>query len=401
MRILFCHENFPDRFGFMASYLAANPEHEVLFASRFQRRGLTLPGVRRVILKKGEPQCASEEQDYAQLWCRTALSGKSSYALLQRLNAAFQPHLVLTSASRGLTLFVRQAFPQAFQVFYVGSGGRDRTEGGKLALAVQGMQVLQSQLCFAFSEAQRKLFPAPLRPVIQVTTPWVDTDRMNPAAAEAFRCDGFAHDPGTELISWDMQHLAADREQSVQQLLAGLLAARPLCRMAICCGGNPEARRLGTRLLQTPQAGRLHVTDFLRPEAYRDMVCASRLHICADTAESPLPGWREAMSCGAALMLPASAAQTSTFLRPGENMLPLPASGPEAQLSAVLRALERPESLDAVGRAARGAVVAAYSPQTLVPPHAALVLESVRRAERAARESRPRGKRGIAAPSQD
>lgn len=382
MRILFCHENFPDRFGFMASYLAANPEHEVLFASRFQRRGLSLPGVRRAILKKGEPRGASEEQDYAELWCRTALSGKSSFALLQRLNAAFQPHLVLTSASGGLTLFVRQAFPQAFQVFYAGLGGQARTEGGKLALAVQGVQVLQSQLCFAFSEAQRALFPAPLRPVIQVTTPWMDTDRMNPAAAEPFRREGLTCDSGAPIISWDLHHLAADQEQSVEQLLAGLLAAGFLC--VICCGGNPAARRLGARLLQEAQARRLHVADFLRPEAYRDMVCASRLHICLDTAESPLPGWREAMSCGAALLLPASAARASAFLQPGENMLPLPAAGPETQLNAVLRALERPDRLDAIGRAARKAVVAAYSPQTLVPPHVALVLERMRNAEKTA-----------------
>ena len=77
MRILFCHQNFPGRFGFMAGSLAADPNNEVLFASCHQRRGATVPGVRRVILRTERLRRPPREENYAPIWCRYMLSGKS------------------------------------------------------------------------------------------------------------------------------------------------------------------------------------------------------------------------------------------------------------------------------------------------------------------------------------
>ncbi len=384
MRILFCHQNFPGRFGFMAGSLAADPNNEVLFASCHQRRGATVPGVRRVILRTERLRRPPREENYAQIWCRFLLSGKSGYTFLERLNAEFQPECVFSSASGGVTFFAQKAFPRAFHVFYAGVEealwpGADFTEGSRAALAMQWVQMLQSQLCFIFSERQRELFPPAVRAGLRYLTPWVDTDWMCPDSAEAVPRDGVA--PAPELVSFDMRHFRLAAASDLRDLMRDLLTARPDCRIVACFGGNPAFTLFDAWRARLPQplGHRLRVVDFLRPAEYRDMFRATCLHVCADASPSSLPGWREAMSCGAALMMPAADAFSDALLKPGETMLTLPRGSRQDRLTAVLHPLERPEMRAAVGRAARGAVVAARSPQTLVPPHLATVLEAYER----------------------
>lgn len=379
MRILFFHKNFPGRFGFMAAHLAANPENEVLFASCHQRSGAAVPRVRRVIVKPDAARRPQREENYAQSWCAAMLSGKSRYTFLERLNAEFRPHWVLSSAFGGISFFVPRAFPQAFHVFYAGLEHAPRTAEGlseakKAELNMQGMQALQSRLCFAFSEDQRNLFPEALRPAVRLVTPWVDTDWMKPDASAAFCHDAFAPAPGSELVSLDMQGLAADRASSLLKLVAALLGARPSCRMVLCFGGNPVRRLFEAwhgGLPEKPR-GRVCLADFLRPGEYRDLFRASTVHVCMGARPSPPPGRLEAMSCGAVVMMPAPVADA--LLKPGENMLPFPPGGWEEQLEAIVEALDQPDRLAAIGASARRDVVRALSPQVLVPPHVALLL---------------------------
>ena len=376
----------------MAEHLAANPENEVLFASCHQRRGATVPGVRRIILRTEAARRSPQEENCAQAWCRATLSGKGGYAFLQRINAEFQPHWVLSSASRGATFFVQRAFPQAFHVFYAGVGETnpqpaDLAEDKKAELDMQCVQILQSRLCFVFSARQRAFFPPAIRANLRCATPWVDTDWMCPDSTAVLRCEELEHVPGQELVSFDVRHFAAALAKDLRDLFVGLLAARPSCRVLVCFGGNPMRKLFEAWRPHLPDAmrRRLHLANFLPLAEYRNMFRVTRLHVCADAAPSPLPGCLEAMSCGAALMLPAppasfvSLASGAAFLKPGENMLPLPQNGPQEQLAAVLRALDRPDRLADLGFAARRSVVAAYSPQKLVPPHVETVLAEYER----------------------
>ena len=47
MRVLFLHSNFPAQFRHLVSYLAQNPEHEVVFLTK--QAANTLPGVKKVL----------------------------------------------------------------------------------------------------------------------------------------------------------------------------------------------------------------------------------------------------------------------------------------------------------------------------------------------------------------
>ena len=150
--------------------------------------------------------------------------------------------------------------------------------------------------------------------------------------------------------------------------------------MVLWFGGNPVRRLFEAWHAGLPENLRCRVclADFLRPDEYRDLFRASSIYVCAETRPSPPPGRLEAMSCGAAVMMPAPATDAfamDALLKPGENMLPFPSGSWEEQLEAVVEALEQPDRLAAIGAGARRDVVKALSPQVLVPPHVALLLE--------------------------
>lgn len=378
MRILFCHENFPGRFGHLATQLAADPAHEVLFASCFQRHGVSLPGVRRVILRADRTRRAAQAQTYAAQWQQAVAAGEGFFNMLQKLAAQFQPHMVLTIASGGRTFFVRQAFAGAFHVFYCGdtlSLSAQTAPCHAASNAMQALQALQSHACFCFDAAQRALFPPQVQAHVRVIPPWVDTDMMHTAQAGPFQAEGFDYTAGQELVSLDLKYLSPQKEQAVSVLLRCLLRERPQTRLVLNLSRGTGRAGLRAWCDRLPEAmrRRLCIADALRLEDLRDMLCAARLHICPEPA-TPLLYRLEAMSCGTALLAPA----VQPFFRPGKNMLALP-ENTEDQCRAMLAALENPQHCAQLGRTARQDVLATYSQQKLVPSHADCLLAAYAR----------------------
>lgn len=365
MRILFCHENFPDRFGYMASLLAANPENEVLFASCFQRKGTVLPKVRRIILKTGDARRLPPADNYAGMWARAVQIGMRQFDFLQKLNADFHPDLVFSSASNGVGFFLHAALPQSFKVFYVGRlGSHDQAQKLKANLDMQLPQILASDLCFAFSEQERSLFPPALRESIRLQKSWLDTDFFSPLSVPA---------SSVHLVSFDVQNVASQNLRKVCQVLFGLLSKRTDCRLAILFGANPLAEKIRAWLATLPDSmrQRTQTANFLRLQEYLDLFRTSRLYICQEAGPSPCPGWLEAMSCATAVMLPESLKENPF---PQKNTLNFPENDPAQELAAVLQALDKPKLLSALGMVARKSVLEMYGQDRIVPPHLDFVL---------------------------
>ena len=126
MRILFLNYTFPGPLGTMAASLAALPGNEVLFASEYGRRDFSLPGVKRVLLKKPKdrkkavasistPALDAGERDWTMAYLRGRATASS---LMGVLAEGFEPDMVILSGSMGNGLFVRNLFPEAFLVGY-------------------------------------------------------------------------------------------------------------------------------------------------------------------------------------------------------------------------------------------------------------------------------------------
>lgn len=95
MRILFLNYTFPGPLGTMAASLAALPGNEVLFASEYGRRDFSLPGVKRVLLKKPKdrkkavasistPALDAGERDWTMAYLRGRPRLRRSWACLRK-----------------------------------------------------------------------------------------------------------------------------------------------------------------------------------------------------------------------------------------------------------------------------------------------------------------------------
>ena len=120
----------------MAASLAALPGNEVLFASEYGRRDFSLPGVKRVLLKKPKdrkkavasistPALDAGERDWTMAYLRGRATASS---LMGVLAEGFEPDMVILSGSMGNGLFVRNLFPEAFLVGYADWYFRDEAE---------------------------------------------------------------------------------------------------------------------------------------------------------------------------------------------------------------------------------------------------------------------------------
>ncbi len=105
MRILFLHSNFPAQFRHLATALAKDPQHQVVFGTK-QAKG-SLPGVRKAlyrVLRSVHPQT----HPYVRAFESAVLEGQAVYRMGQALKAqGFIPDVVYGHSGWGSTLFIR------------------------------------------------------------------------------------------------------------------------------------------------------------------------------------------------------------------------------------------------------------------------------------------------------
>ena len=164
----------------------------MLFASNRQRRDFALPGVRRVRLKNCPPLFGEGLPGVTRIWEQAIQRGAGGLRSLLSLRESWgMPDMVFASLAAGAAFFAPQAFPASFFVTYAESGLKNYSllpeETRNTWALAQSTLLLQGNLCFAFSEDERRLFPRVLREAIRLVPPSVDTDVFSRAAA-AWAC---------------------------------------------------------------------------------------------------------------------------------------------------------------------------------------------------------------------
>ena len=149
MRILFVNHTFPGDLGPLLAAFAAQPGHEILFASCRGRRDFSVPGVRHVVLSPSRSRRlvgdgAGTFLDRAVEMGRQALQ---AFRLLRQ--SGFVPDMVLLSSALEQGLFLRDAFPEAFVACFAESLPSDGLAGdgkGLIRHLLQCRQMQQSDL---------------------------------------------------------------------------------------------------------------------------------------------------------------------------------------------------------------------------------------------------------------
>lgn len=366
MRILFINHTFPGDLGPLLAAFAAQPGHEILFASCRGRRDFSVPGVRHVVLSPSRRRLAGDGAgaclDRAVEMGRQALQ---AFRLLRK--SGFVPDMVLLSSALEQGLFLRDVFPEAFVACFAESLPSDGLAGdgkGLVRHLLQCRQMLQSDLVIRLAAEAGTRDPEQRGAVI---LPYpVDTDYFAPLAPS-----------GTTSPGAGARVLCAVRDAAdvwpMLRLAEALLAQCPDCRPVLLCesaAGRASLADLGTSL---PPG--IEVPERLSLQAYRDLLRTAAVITAPAAACLSAPVLLEAMSCGVVPVLAGDAARWP-LLRAGGGCLWCHAALLVPTLAA---ALGRPQELARLSRAARATVVRHFRRQDVIPGHLAL-LHAVRTA---------------------
>lgn len=366
MRILFVNHTFPGDLGPLLSAFAAEPGHEILFASCRGRRDFSVPGVRHVVLSPSRRRLAGDGAgaclDRAVEMGRQALQ---AFRLLRQ--SGFVPDMVVLSSALEQGLFLRDAFPEAFVACFAESLPSDGLAGdgkGLVRHLLQCRQMQQSDLVIRLA-AEGATRDSEQRGALTLPYP-VDTDYFSPLAPN-----------GATGLNAGARVLCAVRDAAdvwqMLRLAEALLAQSPGCRLVLLCesaAGRESLAELGASL----PAG-IEVPERLSLNAYRDLLRTAAVITSPAAACLSAPVLLEAMSCGVVPVLAGDASHWP-LLHDGGGCLWCHAALLVPTLAA---ALGRPQELARLSRAARATVVRHFRRQDVIPGHLAL-LHAVRTA---------------------
>lgn len=374
MRVLFCNDSFPGRFGVLASAFAAQG-HEVLFASHYGRRDFAIPGVRRILLKPVRERA---------LLKRTLTSAKLAHsAFLTLRDAGLSPDVVLFSASSAIPLWAYRVFPKARFFGYVDSpvksvsiGQADLPTEDDQAAMLHFAALAHCHAVFAFSEQCLSGLPPLMGHCSSVLPAFINTDFFSPEAAKPFDCADRTFPQDGELVTMDVRPLrneGALAPRAIWELALGLVAHRPRCTVLLNCA-SAEAKEASQNFAdQLPESWRtrLAVHGYRSLEGWRDMLAASALFVlpdpCLSSGGVPLAEALEAMGCGTSVAAPALPGQDMGRFAPA--LLELPEDSAEKRFLRVCEHLDVIRHRTFLKKEIRMSIVEHYSHARWLPSH--------------------------------
>ena len=145
MRILFVNHTFPGDLGPLLAAFAAQPGHEILFASCRGRRDFSVPGVRHVVLSPSRSRRLAGDGAGASLDRAVEMGRQALQAFRLLRQSGFVPDMVLLSSALEQGLFLRDAFPDAFVACFAESLPSDGLAGDGKGLVRHLLQCRQMQ----------------------------------------------------------------------------------------------------------------------------------------------------------------------------------------------------------------------------------------------------------------
>lgn len=393
MRILFVSHVMPGVFGPLAGYFAAQSENEVVFAAEYIRRSPGLAGVRHLPVRKTRirrPAAASgsRREDAARELQRALLRSDAMHESLHALREdGFDPDIIVTSSGMGVSMLTREAFPQNFLAAYLDwfsapavHSSNETSYRRAVQRLMQAKLVVDADYLFTLSQEQRQQFPAFLAERIDILPPCVDTDFFCPDAALPLVHEERCYGDEDEILVFSVRSTDMLRDEPLWAALHMLLMQRPRAHVFLLCGnrGVRETLPPGRDALPEGSLARIHLLDFMDDACYRDILCAASVFALLEPPSLCFSSVLEAMSCGAALVLPAGSALGVSLASDGCASL-CEGSSLESVVAAVLELLEQPARLRAMQQTGRKRAAERYCRQRYLPMQADVLLHAWRR----------------------
>ena len=376
MRILFINHSFPGLFASLASAIAADPGHDVFFASSYGRQERPIPGVRKIRLGTNETRTRTASGELESM----VMAGRLALRSFEQLTKnGLAPDMVISSSSGGYSLFWDAAFPGAFRVSWTESVSvlpdRDMAlEPVFTRHLVQCRQALSAHLVVSLTAGQPGLLNS------------LETSVELPYAVDTER---FARVQGSPLIM-DEQEVAAfpelvllavskrqTRDPYLARLLTALLAKRPLCHVVLFCDTMTTRALMKEYCARLPEgvAKGLHISGMLSLNKYKSLMGKARALVYPPGCIPQATALLDAMSCGAALVL-AGEGHIPCILKNDSNALVLDDFQEAEDFAGHLSSLlDQGEKLRAIGSKARKTVCTHFDQKSVLPMQVAFLLE--------------------------
>ena len=395
MNYLFIHQNFPGQYRHVARYLADQPGNIVYFIT--QPNENSMGGIYKISYPKdqrGPVNCHA----YAVEVDRAIYTGASVADVCRGLREqGFRPDLIVGHAGWGETLFVKDVYPDVpllanFEFFYHPHGvdvgfdpeftsifsdpSRLRARNGVILMAFQAADWGHSA-----TQWQRSLHPPEMHSRISVLHEGVDTDIVCPNGKASFKL------PGTrrtltrrdEVVTYVARNLEPYRGFHVfMRALPQLLRRRKRAQIVIVGGdgvsyGAPPPPRSSFRDMMLQELGakldlaRVHFVGMLDYHAYVNLLQVSSVHVYLTYPFVLSWSLIEAMACGC-LIVASDTPPVREVLQDGSNALTVDFFAYKRLAQRIEAALDRPEQMKALRKAARTTAVSEFDLKRLLLP---------------------------------
>jgi glycosyltransferase involved in cell wall biosynthesis len=413
---LFVHQNFPGQYRHIVGHLAKDRRNRIFFIT--QPNDNVMPRVTKVVYPKDQRRNVSCHAYAAELE-RAIHTGAEVAEVCKGLREQrFVPDLIVGHSGWGETLFLKDVFPDVpvlanFEFFYHSEGadvGFDpefvsifndpsalRTRNAIALLALHSADWGHSA-----TQWQRSLFPEELRARLSTLHEGVDTDIVcpNPRASFTLPGSGEVLTRRDEVITYVARNLEPYRGFHIfMRSLPKLLRRRPRARVVIVGGdgvsyGAPPPPRSTFREMMLQELGasldqeRVHFVGMLDYFSYLSLLQISAAHVYLTYPFVLSWSCIEALAAGC-VVIGSATPPVLEVLKNGRNGLTVDFFDHDALCKKIVAALEHPERMKALRKAARATAVSQYDlKRVLLPRWLALFNELIAGRRPATRRAR-------------
>ena len=395
MNYLFVHQNFPGQYQHIVRDLVANPDNRVYFLTQPNQNSMA--GVYKVSYPRDERGYVNCHAYSAEL-DRAIHTGATVAAACRELrDHGFRPDLIVGHSGWGETLFIKDVFPDTpllanFEFFY---HYRDVDVGfdpefvsvfndpSKLR-ARNGINLLAFQAAdwgHSATHWQRSLYPPEMRSRISTLHEGVDTHAIRPKPMARFTLPGSKRvlTRRDEVVTFVSRNLEPYRGFHVfMRALPQLLRRRKNARIVIVGGdgvsyGAPPPPTSSFREMMLQELGakldlkRVHFVGMLAYAEYLKLLQVSAVHVYLTYPFVLSWSFIEAMASGC-LIVASSTPPVLEVLEDGHNGLTVDFFSHKKLAGLIEAALERPDHMLDLRKAARQTAVAQFDLHRVVLP---------------------------------
>jgi glycosyltransferase involved in cell wall biosynthesis len=391
MKILLLHPNFPAQFRHIATALAQDPRHQVVFGT--QQTVGEIAGVTKVLYQAHRAVDPQQMHDYLLTMEAAVLQGQAMYRVARDLkHQGFVPDVVYSHTAWGASLFMRDIFPQAihlryFEWFYHARGtDSDFDPAAPMDVDTElRTRIFNAPILLELANCDRGLAPTiwqryqhphEFHRKIDVLHEGIDTNFFQPQPGAKLQLPDLDLSQVEEVVTYSTRGMEPHRGfPQFMAAVASIQQRRPNCHVVVvgkdevCYGKRlPDGKTYKQQALESLDLdlSRLHFTGYLAYPQYLQVLQASGVHIYLTCPFVLSWSMLEAMATGC-LVIGSDTPPVREVIKDGFNGLMVDFFSPQAIAERVDEVFDHPDRLAQVRAYARQTIVRHYNLDRLLP----------------------------------